>query len=177
MAHRDCNSSGKLTGLVENADYGCGVLCPVRRASAAVAVLGPHLTLEQMPELWVMWVLQSVGATVVCLAAFHPRIRAVGPLVLSFMLFPVEGVNPQQSVLYLSNQPTVLYIEILIAIAQPLQLGLIASAIVVTTLILALLALIGWFVLHFVGYCYCRKSVSDQSVMLGCLRSTNDGSG
>jgi hypothetical protein len=134
--------------------------------TALVAALSPHLTLRHMPELWLMWALMSYPATAVCMAVFNPRIRAVGPLVLSVFLFAATGFNLGFAVFYVFNRMDT-YVRVLDVTDRFLGIGVPKLAWQLISLVP--LALFGWIVLRFIGYCYRRKIVSEQSILVGAL--------
>jgi hypothetical protein len=132
-------------------------------ALGAMAVAkSPALDWGQVVFLWLML---EVPPTVLLLAFLNRRIRAVGPLVLVFMILAVTGAQVALSVAG-SNE------GLLRSIAEiGVALGLNAFLIFIGLFILgfAVFGPLGWLTLRWLGTRYERKQISDQSITLDAI--------
>jgi hypothetical protein len=126
---------------------------------AAALARSPDLTLIQVPLLWVL----TNGPESILLLTFLLRpIRAVGPLVLVFLLMAAIGSQTLLSVA--SANPSVL---------QPIAefgfgLGLGGTQVFFGMILLGIVAFaaLGWPLLGWIGRRYERKRFSDQSITI-----------
>ncbi len=128
-------------------------------------ILSPDVTAVHILALW----LGLNGLSTVLLLAFlNRRVRAVGPLVLAFMLMAVAG-SYVITVVIISNGR--LLREIIGIVSQ---IGLGGDAMYMMYIILrligcALFGVLGWWLLLWVGRRYRAKRMSDQSIKLDSL--------
>jgi hypothetical protein len=133
------------------------------------------LTLGLLLEGWLI----TSGEVTLALAAFLTRrIRAVGPLVLAFLTSAVAGAFLSQQAI--GSSPTT-EDALLRILATPLVWllgehalslgGLAGRACFCGTFVpgLAILAVLGWWLLQLVGRRYRKKRLSDQSLMLDTI--------
>lgn len=140
-----------------------GVYFGLSAALMAVAVArNPDLTALEMPLFWVL----MNGAESILLLTFLLRpIRAVGPLVLVFLLMVAVGSQTVVSVAAADQSA-------LRAIAEfGFALGLGGTHVFYAMILLgiALFAALGWPLLAWFGRRYQRKKFSDQSIMIDSL--------
>jgi hypothetical protein len=132
-----------------------------------VYVLIGTLALMRSSELsvvqhFILWGVLNVPPTALVLAFFTRRVRAVGPMVLTFLIIAITG--------------SVVLLEILGRNQSLLQslggfgfsLGLGATGVFISFILMgfAALGVVGWFIVRWIRTRYERKSVSDQSLTL-----------
>jgi hypothetical protein len=125
-------------------------------------VRNPALTVRQ---LVVFWCLANGPGTVLLFAFLRRRVRAVGPLVLAFMVAAITGAIVLVSIVGSSQ-------GLLRGVAQVgSALGLGARAILVLLDLsgFALFGLLGWPLLRWLGRRYQKKRTSDLSITLDAL--------
>lgn len=119
------------------------------------APVGPALTL---------WVLFNLPSTVLLLVFLNRRVRAVGPLVLIFLITALAG--PQVVISIVSNDQL---LRLLAALAQPLGLGHISILAAIVLFGFAVAGPIGWLTLSWIRSRYERKKISDESITLDAI--------
>jgi hypothetical protein len=126
------------------------------------AARNPSMRWYELPLYWVL----TNGPPTVLLAAFLTRrIRAVGPMVLAFMILAMTGSQLPPTIA--ANQPGVLKLTAEAGFA----LGLGASQIFWGMMIAGLLvfALLGWLLLKWLGRRYQDKRLSDETLTVDAL--------
>jgi len=131
-----------------------------------VAVVGlvrnPDLTVGQ---LLFSWFFSNVPGTVLLFAFMNRRVRAVGPLILAFMIMAVSGAVIALNIISSS--------EGLMRGVSNVGSALGFEAITIFVLLhlfgFALFALLGWPLLRRLGRGYQKKRMSDQSLTLDAL--------
>ena len=116
-------------------------------------------------QLVYLWFFANGPGTVLLLAFLNRRVRAVGPLVLAFMVVAVTGAVIIVSAVGDSQ-------GILRGIAEiGSMLGLGAPAIFVLLFIIGfvIFGVLGWWLLRWLGRRYQKKRMSDQSISLDAL--------
>lgn len=116
-------------------------------------------------QLATVWLLTNAPATVLLLAFLHRRVRAVGPLVLCFMVVAVTGSQVAVSLVG-SNDATM---RAVIALGAPFGLGgyglfgltMLAGAV--------LAAIVGWQLLLWLGHRHRTRRSSDQALTLDAM--------
>lgn len=124
--------------------------------------ISPKLTAGQVALLWVV----TNGLPTVLIAALLLRkLRAVGPIIFSFIVVVVTGMTLAPFIAFGNERGMSWAIKIGVAV------GLGGTAIFYAVYVLGLLccALPGWWLLRYMGHLYRRKRLSDQSVMLDAL--------
>lgn len=121
--------------------------------------ISPAFTWIEIP---VFWLITNLLSTILLLTFLNRRVRAVGPLVLAFMVVATIGSNLALSITG-SNEGLLRSISNL-----GFDLGLNASSTFIALIVLgfAIFGLIGWLALRWVGGLYERKKISDQSITL-----------
>jgi hypothetical protein len=122
----------------------------------------PSMRWYELPLFWVL----TNGLSTVLLAAFLTRrIRAVGPMVLAFMILAMTGSQLPPTIA--SNQPAVLKLTAQAGFA----LGLGPSQIFWGMMIVGLLAFafLGWPLLKWLGRRYQDKRLSDETLTVDAL--------
>lgn len=129
----------------------------------AIAVArNPALGIGSLPLYWVL----TNGPPTVLLATFLVRpIRAVGPLVLAFLI--AVAIGSQFLVSLAANSESLLR-----AVARTgFAIGLNATGVFVGMIVIgaAIFGLLGWPLLRAIGRRYEQKKLSDQSIMLDAM--------
>ena len=142
------------------------LLCVYFGAFAAIAGIAvarnPALGIGDLP---LYWVLLNAPPSILLLAFLARRIRAVGPVVLAFLLLVVVG---SQAVLSLAAADDSV-LRGFIRLGSVVGLG--ASGVFVGMILLGMLlfAAIAWPALRWVGQRYQQKKLSDQSITIDSL--------
>lgn len=128
-----------------------------------IATIGNSFT--NWLQIILLWLLTNFPAAVLLLVFLNRRIQAVGPLVLTFMIFAVTGLVILPPVVI--NNARLLSLVIDIGFA----LGLDAFGIYVALLVLGFLIFggVGWFILQWIGNLYKQKRISEQSITLDTI--------
>lgn len=134
-----------------------------------LAVLGTiHITM--IPEFgWdgaaILWLLANLPATVLLLAFLNRRVRAVGPLVLTFMVLAITG--PIFALVVAVSDEGRLRAGSDLGAA----LGVGVDGVLIGLIVLSLVAfgLAGWLALRWIRTRYEQKKISDQSITLDAV--------
>jgi hypothetical protein len=132
----------------------------------AVAIYGLVRNAEVSPaQLATFWLFTNAPATVLLLAFLHRRVRAVGPLVLSFMVTAVIGSQVLISAVGASDA------GMRGAVTLGSLVGLGGTHMFFATMLLgfALFGIAGWWVLKWIGQRYQSRRMSDQSLTLDAM--------
>lgn len=122
----------------------------------------PGLTFGQLVYLWLD---PNMPPTLLLVIFLNRRIRAVGPLVLVFMLLGVAGAS---LVVTLTGNN----LELLKALADAssaIGLGATSAVVVLHMLGFAVFAVVGWLILSTLRRLYIAKSISEQSLMIDAI--------
>jgi hypothetical protein len=144
----------------------CGITCGYFVILSVVAlyvlVQNPGLSIGQLVFFWLF---ANAAGTVLLLAFLHRRIRAVGPLVLAFMVagvagafFPIEIARRSERLLHG-----------LVVVGNVFGLGATALFVLMHVLGFAVLGVLGWWLLGLIGRRYRAKRMSDQSLTIDAL--------
>jgi hypothetical protein len=132
----------------------------------AVALYGvfrsPELTLGQVA--W-FWLFTNAPATLLLLAFLHRRVRAVGPLVLSFMVAAVIGSQVALSAVAASESGLRGAVEL----GAIVGLGGVGVFFALMLIGFVAFGLIGWRLLNWIGRRYEQRKMSDQSLTLDAM--------
>ena len=132
----------------------------------AVAIYGLARNEEVSPaSLVFFWLFTNLPATVLLLAFLHRRVRAVGPLVLSFMATAVIGSQILLSALASSDTS----LRGAVAVGSMFGLGGTQTFFAIMLLGFALAGVLGWWLLKRIGGRYQRRRMSDQSLILDAM--------
>jgi hypothetical protein len=116
-------------------------------------------------QIALLWLLTNLPPTVLLWAFLNRRIRAVGPLVLTFMILAVTGSLLMLS--FAANSERRLRSIADLGVA----LGLNANGIFIGLIVLGLAVFgpVGWLTLRWIGRRYEQKKISDQSITLDAI--------
>lgn len=131
-------------------------------AGSMLLMKGPALS---SGDLFYLWLQSNVPATLLLLIFLNRRLRAVGPLMLIFMIFFVSGAN--LFVASIRNQP-----KLLRAISEfGLTIGLSAPGSLVALQVIgfAVFAIAGWLGLGALSRLYRTKHISEQSITIDSI--------
>ncbi|MGH8663317.1 MAG: hypothetical protein ACREUX_03535, partial [Burkholderiales bacterium] len=130
--------------------------------AAYAAVRNPQLSLGQ---LGFFWIFANAAPSVLFLAFLHRRVRAVGPLVLCFMLAAVTGSQLLLSLVGASDYGMRMAVDV----GAAWGLGGTAMFFVILIIGFCLFGLFGWHILKRLGSRYRRRKTSDQALMLDAM--------
>jgi hypothetical protein len=141
-----------------------GVYFLVLLAIIAIAVArNPGIGFAKLLEYWVI---QNGPATVLIMAFLYRPIRAVGPLVLAFLLAISVG---SQAILAIAQRSD----PFLRRVANTgFSIGLSALGVFISMIVIGVLlfaVLVGWPALQLIGRGYDRKKLSDQSLIIDAV--------
>lgn len=130
--------------------------------SVWVALGNPDVSVVDMPRVWLIY---NLGPTILLYCFLTRNIRAVGPLVFSFMVVAMIGSHLALSLA--SNTDSSLLTVTQIGMA----LGLNAVGIFIGLILVgfAIFASLGWLLAQYIGKLYKNKTVSDQSITVDAL--------
>jgi len=116
-------------------------------------------------DLLFLWVLINIPTTLIWWIVLNRRLRAVSPLVLTFLVLAVTGSLVLLELFFYNDFALALSVNLLI----PLGLG-VRGMIVVNILIgITVFCVIGWMVLRWVRWQYKRQMISEQIITLDAL--------
>ena len=129
-------------------------------ALAAIGNAAPHWL-----QIILLWLLTNLPAALLLLVFLNRRIQAVGPLVLTLMVFAATGLVLLPSLIL--NNPILLNFVIDMGAA----LGLGRDGIYLMLLLLSFLLFggIGWLLLQRMGSWYRHKKISEQSITIDAI--------
>lgn len=128
----------------------------------AALVRNPDLTVGQMLFFWFY---TNGPGTLMLLAFMRPGIRAVGPMVLAFMVMGVTGAMVVIQVVAHSDR----LLKAVVAIGGMLGMGATLIFVVLHLIGFGLFGFIGWRLLGWVGRKYQLKQINDQSLTLDAM--------
>jgi hypothetical protein len=140
-----------------------GVYALLVMAVAGIALVrNPALRID---EPLLLWFLANGPATILLLAFLRRRVRAVGPLVLAFMLLGTTGAFLAIDLVASSDA----VLRGITAVAAPLGLDALTVFVLLHLVGFAMLGAIGWWLLGWIGRQYRAKRLSDQSITMDAL--------
>ena len=116
-------------------------------------------------DLFVAWGLFSLPPTILLLLFLHSRIRAVGPMVLTFTVISVTGANVAIAVV--ASSDTVL--GVIVGAATAIDSNAIGVFVAIIIVGLAIFGVFGWFANEWIKKLYLGKRLSDQSLALDAM--------
>lgn len=122
----------------------------------------PELSAAQVAFFWMF---TNAPATILLLAFLHRRVRAVGPLVLSFMVIAVLGSQVLLGVAAADDAG----LHTALAIGEVLGLGGRGVFWGLMLVGFALFGVLGWFLLKWLGRRYQQRRMSDQALTLDAM--------
>ncbi len=116
-------------------------------------------------QLATFWLITNAPATVLLLAYLHRRVRAVGPLVLAFMVVAVTGSQVALSLVSSSDE----WMRGVVALG--LQIGVGGTGMFYLTMLAGLVpaAVLGWLWLGWLGRRHLARRTSDQALTLDAM--------
>jgi len=134
-----------------------------------LAILGATAALRSsmfvFGSIVVLWGIINLPATVLLWAFLNRRVRAVGPLVLTFMVLALLGSDLALAVAARDEG----LLRSIAYLGWVLGLGAVGMFIGLIVLGFAAFGLVGWLALRWIGARYEHKKLSDQSVTLGSM--------
>ena len=124
--------------------------------------ISPSFTYGQLIQLWAF---TSLIPSVLFLGFIQRRIRAVGPVVLAFMLLALVGPN---IVLSAAGSGDAVLRKVA-RLGTAFGLGGTGIFVGLNLVGVAVGGVVGWIVLRWIGHLYARRSISDQSIMLDSM--------
>jgi hypothetical protein len=144
--------------VVVNAVYFLGVA-----GIGAVAMSrSPDLT---WPQILISWATYDLPPTILLLTFLSRRIRAVGPLIITFMLLALTGSHVAMSVV--GSQAN--YLRATLHATSWLGLGGTGTFIAMLVGGFLMFAVLGWAALTWIGRRYQAKKISDESVTVDAI--------
>ena len=122
----------------------------------------PDLTWAQV---LLSWTLSDLPATLLLLTFLSRRVRAVGPLILIFMLLALIGSDVLISIVGSRDR----YLHAVVEMTSPLGLGGTGTFIAMLVLGFLIFAVWGWIALLWIGRRYQAKKISDESVTVDAV--------
>ena len=155
----------------------CLVAAVTARQCAAVA--GVYVALFTAISLWalarnpdvtagqivILWLITNAPATLLLLAFLQRRVRAVGPLVLAFMVVAVSGAQAFISLIGASDDAMRVTVEVGGAFALDGHETFVA----VIVMGFAVFGIGGWWLLKWLGHRYQQRRMSDQTLTLDAM--------
>jgi hypothetical protein len=134
-----------------------------------LAILGATAALRSsmfvFGSIVVLWGIINLPATVLLWAFLNRRVRAVGPLVLTFMVLALLGSDLALAVAARDEG----LLRSIAYLGSVLGLGAVGMFIGLIVLGFAAFGLVGWLALRWIGARYEHKKLSDQSVTLDSM--------
>jgi hypothetical protein len=128
---------------------------------AASALLNPDATLL---DLVTVWLVTNGPPTLLMLAFLNRRVRAVGPLVIAFVVTALLG---SQVALSLASEQARL--RLLVEIGSWFRLGAVGVFLAILLVGAAAFAVVGWAALAWIRRRYEAGAVTDQSLEIGAV--------
>ena len=122
----------------------------------------PDLT---WPQVFTPWVLYDLPATILLLTYLSRRIRAVGPLILTFILLALIGSDVVVTVA--GSQDS--YLRAVVRVAGSVGLGGSGAFVALLAIGFLMFAVLGLAALLWIGRRYQAKKISDESVTVDAL--------
>jgi hypothetical protein len=132
-------------------------------ALGAIAMrTSPDLTWAQV---FILWALYDLPVTVLLLTYLSRRVRAVGPLVLVFMVLALAGSDAIVSVAGSDDG----YLRSIVGVASAVGLGGTGAFVALLGIGFLIFAGIGWVALHWIKRRYQAKQISDESITVDAV--------
>jgi hypothetical protein len=151
-----------VTGARQRVVVGGAYLALLVAVGAYALSRNPALDVGQ---LGFFWLFANGPATLLLLAFLNRRVRAVGPLVLAFMVAGVTGAA--LAIDLVGNSRAAL--ETLVALGKALGLGATGLFVLIHAAGFAGFAMLGWRALGSLGRWYRAKRLSDQALTLDAM--------
>jgi len=136
----------------------------------ALVALGGMIALIRNPALEIrdlvfFWLFANAGGTALLAAFLTRRVRAVGPLVLAFMVLGVTGAFLLVTVAG-GNEAL---LQPIAEAAAALGIGALSLFVLLHVVGFAIFGVVGWWLLGWLGRAYRKKRMSDQSLTIDAL--------
>lgn len=122
----------------------------------------PDLT---WPQVFGPWVLYDLPPTILMLTYLSRRVRAVGPLILTFIVLGLIGSDVALNAAGSSNAVLLRIVKI----TSPLGVGGTGTFYLLIGLGFALFGVVGWLALRWIRARYVAKQISDQSLTIDAV--------
>jgi hypothetical protein len=116
-------------------------------------------------QVFLLWAIYDLPPTVLLLTCLARRVRAVGPLVLTFMFTALVGSDAIVAVAGTRES----YLRMIVRVAGSVGLGGLGAHIGLLVIGFVLFAAVGLMALIFVKRRYARKQISDESVTIDAI--------
>lgn len=116
-------------------------------------------------QVFLLWAIYDLPPTVLLLTCLAPRVRAVGPLVLTFLFIALVGSDAIVAVAGTRES----YLRLIVRVAGSAGLGAVGAYIRLLVMGFLLFAAVGWIALIFLKRRYERKQISDESVTIDAI--------
>jgi hypothetical protein len=155
-----------------------GIVAAMTRRAKVTAGAGYFLVLiaigavgmSRSPDLsWAQiilaWILYNLAPTVLLLMFLSRRIRAVGPLILTFMFLALIGSDVALSMV--GSQGRLL--SAILRLTSPIGLGGTGTFVAIIVVGFLMFTVVGWAALLWIGRRYQAKKISDESVTVDAI--------
>jgi hypothetical protein len=135
-------------------------------ALALAAVVAPSLNASFTPaKAALAWVIQNGPATAMALVFLARPIRSVGPVVMAFTFAAVSGISIAVNLVGANDA------RVSTAVSLGTKLGLDGHQTFLAVMLtgMVVFAIVGWLFLHWLGWLYRTRRISDQSLMIDSL--------
>ena len=122
----------------------------------------PDLTWGQV---FLLWILSDLPPTILLMTYLSRRVRAVGPLVLTFMFLALTGTGVAVSI----GGSRVSYMRTIVNLAGLVGLGGTGAFVALLAVGFLAFAAVGWVALAWIGRRYQAKKISDETVTLDAI--------
>ena len=116
-------------------------------------------------QVALFWLVANGAETVLLLAFLNRRVRAVGPLVLAFMLVGVTGAF---LLVNLSGESDTL-LRAIVEVGSVFKFDALGTLVLMHLMGFAMFSVVGWWLLRWIGRRYETKRTSDQRLTLDAL--------
>ena len=116
-------------------------------------------------QVFLMWILSDLPPTILLLTYLSRRVRAVGPLILTFMFLAVTGSGIAVSVG--GSQDS--YMRAIVSLAGSVGLGGTGAFRALLAVGFLMFAAVGWMALAWIRRRYQAKQISDESVTVDAI--------
>jgi hypothetical protein len=116
-------------------------------------------------QVFYAWILYNLPPTILLLAYLSRRIRAVGPLVLTFLVLALIGSDIALAITASQDR----YLRGVIGLTSAIGVGGTGAFIAVMVAGFVAFAIVGWVALAWIGRRYQAKKISDESVAVDAL--------
>ena len=129
---------------------------------AASMPMSPDLTWRQV---FLFWALMDLPPTILLLPFLARSVRAVGPLVVTFLFVALMGSQVVLSIASGRND----ILRIAISVADWVGVGVVATLLGLLGSGFLIFGVFGWFILKLIGRRYSAKAISDESLTIDAI--------